>query len=157
MLMLARPNVCKIASSASQRMTASCQELKILSMLNKTSQQAIINKFYFNLRSILWVGDLLLSIPTPLLVVKCLARQGERPVCNWLRFLLFPFVANFNIFYISFHCILQSLLPGSGRYRGGITSKIVTHTVATPVQLMKSTHHTNVPLSLFYLSLSLFN
>ena len=46
----------------------------------------------------------------------------------WLRCCCFLFVANFNIFNISFHCILPSLLPGSGRYRSGITPKILTPT-----------------------------
>src|SRR4029434_5595770 len=51
-----------------------------------------------------------------------------RPVCVCFDYCCVHFVVDLNILDISFHCILQFLLPGSGGYRGGITPKIITHT-----------------------------
>src|SRR4029434_5503572 len=51
-----------------------------------------------------------------------------RPVCFCFDYCCVPFVVNFNVLDLSFHCILQSILPCSGGYRGDITPKRITDT-----------------------------
>ena len=51
-----------------------------------------------------------------------------RPVCFCFDYCCVPFVVDLNVLDISFHCILQSILPWSGGYRGDITTKRITDT-----------------------------
>src|SRR4029434_4453397 len=53
---------------------------------------------------------------------------GFAPVCFCFDYCCVPFVVDLNVLDISFHCILQSILPLSGGYRGDITPKRITDT-----------------------------